>query len=123
MGDLIWGLQTTALGMGLVFAMLALLWGLLSLVLRLDAPPAPSTPTGPASPEPASAPAPAPAAPVGPDPALVAAITAAVLSHRHLLRTRAAPSMRTHWPGTLLHASRWVAAGRTRQNQSWRRTR
>ncbi len=30
----------TVLGMGLVFALLALLWGLLTLVLRLDAAPA-----------------------------------------------------------------------------------
>ena len=40
MDNLIWGLQTTVLGMGLVFALLALLWGLLTLVLRLDKEPA-----------------------------------------------------------------------------------
>jgi Na+-transporting methylmalonyl-CoA/oxaloacetate decarboxylase gamma subunit len=34
-----WGLQITALGMGLVFGLLALLWALLTLVLRLDRPP------------------------------------------------------------------------------------
>ena len=38
MENLGWGLQTTLLGMGLVFAMLALLWGLLTLLLRLDGP-------------------------------------------------------------------------------------
>ena len=38
MENLGWGLQTTLLGMGLVFAMLALLWGLLALLLRLDGP-------------------------------------------------------------------------------------
>ena len=36
MENLGWGLQMTVLGMGLVFALLALLWGLLTLVLRLD---------------------------------------------------------------------------------------
>lgn len=121
MNELGWGLQITALGMGLVFAMLALLWGLLTLVLRLDAAPSePSLePEAPAAEPPATQALPGP----GLDPAVVAAITAAVMAHRQLMRTRAAPAMRTHWPGTLLHASRWVAAGRTRQNQSWRRTR
>ena len=36
MENLAWGLQMTVLGMGLVFALLALLWGLLMLVLVLD---------------------------------------------------------------------------------------
>ena len=36
MDNLGWGLQITVLGMGLVFALLALLWGLLDLVLRFD---------------------------------------------------------------------------------------
>lgn len=120
MTELIWGLQTTALGMGLVFAMLALLWGLLVLVRRLDVPPA--APGTPAQDLPA-APQAAVSAPEGLDPARVAAIATAVMCHRQMLRTKAAPSVRTHWPGTLLHASRWVAAGRTRQNQVWRRNR
>ena len=38
MNNLTWGLQITALGMGLVFGLLALLWGLLTLVLKFDAP-------------------------------------------------------------------------------------
>ena len=36
MENLAWGLQMTVLGMGLVFALLALLWGLLTVVLILD---------------------------------------------------------------------------------------
>ena len=40
MDNLVWGLQMTVLGMGLVFGLLALLWGLLTLVLRFDKPPA-----------------------------------------------------------------------------------
>ena len=54
MENLSWGLSMTAVGMGLVFAMLALLWGLLTLVLRLDrpvaaaaAPPDAAAPAGP----------------------------------------------------------------------------
>lgn len=112
MNNLGWGLQISALGMGLVFGLLALLWGLLTLVLEFDAPPA-------AAPEPEAAPVTATAL----DPALVAAITLAVLAHGTQRRAEAAPQMRIHWPGSLLHASRWVAAGRTRQNHSWQRGR
>ena len=36
MDNLGWGLQMTVLGMGLVFGLLAALWGVLTLVLRLD---------------------------------------------------------------------------------------
>ncbi|HEX6828607.1 MAG TPA: OadG family transporter subunit [Burkholderiales bacterium] len=107
MENLVWGLQITALGMGLVFGLLALLWGLLTLVLRLDR-------------EPAAEPQAADAAP-GMDQDLVAAITVAVLTHRGVRRHEAAPAMRSYWPGSLLYASRWVAGGRARQNQSWRR--
>jgi Na+-transporting methylmalonyl-CoA/oxaloacetate decarboxylase gamma subunit len=105
-----WGLQISALGMGLVFGLLALLWGLLTLVLRWDRP----TPAAPALEA-------APVVEKGMDPALVAAIVTATLAHRANLRREAAPAMRSHWPGSRLHASRWVAAGRTRQNQSWQR--
>ena len=36
MENLGWGLQMMALGMGLVFGLLALLWGLLTLVLKFE---------------------------------------------------------------------------------------
>lgn len=104
MNNLVWGLQMTGLGMGLVFGLLALMWGLLTIVLRLDRPPAPSPP------------------PVGDvDPELVAAIMVATLAHRAQRRREAAPVMRSYWPGSLLFASRWVAIGRARQNRSWQR--
>jgi Na+-transporting methylmalonyl-CoA/oxaloacetate decarboxylase gamma subunit len=112
MNNLGWGLQISALGMGLVFGLLALLWGLLTLVLKFDTPPA-------AAPEPEAEVATAPVM----DPAVVAAITVAVLAHGANRRAEAAPQTRIHWPGSLLHASRWVAAGRTRQNHSWQRGR
>jgi Na+-transporting methylmalonyl-CoA/oxaloacetate decarboxylase gamma subunit len=110
MDNLVWGLQMTALGMGLVFGLLALLWGLLTLVQRWDRPAVAAPVVEVAS-----------VADEGMDPALVAAIVTAALAHRASLRREAAPTMRSHWPGSQLYASRWVAAGRTRQNQSWQR--
>jgi Na+-transporting methylmalonyl-CoA/oxaloacetate decarboxylase gamma subunit len=107
-----WGLQMTVLGMGLVFALLAALWGLLTLVLRFDAAPVSVTKRDAAA---------APPQGMGAD--LVAAITVAVLTHKAVRRRQAAPAMRSYWPGSLLYASRWVATGRARQNRSWRRGR
>jgi glutaconyl-CoA/methylmalonyl-CoA decarboxylase subunit delta len=109
--QLLWGLQISALGMGLVFGLLALLWGLLVLVLRFDREAAPAQPAPPR--EAAAAPA--------IDAELLAAITVATLAHRALQRREAAPVMRSYWPGSLLYASRWLAAGRARQNHSWQR--
>lgn len=112
MENLGWGLQMTVVGMGLVFALLAALWGLLNLVLRFDAPPVPSAHVV------KQAPAEAPTEEMDAD--LVAAITVAVLTHKAVRRHQAAPAMRSYWPGSLLYASRWVATGRARQNRSWR---
>jgi glutaconyl-CoA/methylmalonyl-CoA decarboxylase subunit delta len=126
MDNLAWGLQITALGMGLVFGLLALLWGLLTLVLRFDKLPAAAAPVPARAAELAPAPAVAPP-PAGPptvqgmDAELVAAIVSATLAHRSLSRRQAAPAMRSYWPGSLLYASRWVGAGRSRQNHSWQR--
>jgi hypothetical protein len=55
------------------------------------------------------------------DAELVAAIIVAALTHRALRRREAAPAMRSYWPGSLLYASRWVGAGRARQNHIWQR--
>ena len=131
MDNLGWGLQMTAVGMGLVFGLLALLWGLLALVLRFEG----------AAPEPLSADATileaeriasiaddaigaqVPVTPTvhGMDADLVAAIVVAALKHKGVRRHQAAPVMRSYWPGSLLYASRWVASGRARQNRSWQR--
>ncbi|MFO1315367.1 MAG: OadG family transporter subunit [Burkholderiales bacterium] len=116
MSDLAWGLSMTVAGMGLVFGLLALLWGLLSLVLRFDRPPAAAA-AAPAVE--AAPPHPPPAAGIAPE--LVVAITVATLSHVAALRREAAPLARSYWPGSQLFASRWVAIGRGRQNRSWRR--
>lgn len=122
MNNLVWGLEMAVVGMGLVFGLLALLWGLLTLVLRLDKPPAAMAP----QPEVAAigvgaVPASGPAMVQGMDAELVAAILVATLTHRAVRRREAAPAMRSHWPGSLLHTSRWVGAGRSRQNHSWQR--
>jgi Na+-transporting methylmalonyl-CoA/oxaloacetate decarboxylase gamma subunit len=120
MDNLRWGLEITALGMGLVFALLALLWGLLTLVLRLDRVPA-------GAPDAVVAPAPVPGADAAQesgaaiDADLLAAITVATLTHKAVLRREAAPVMRSAWPGSQLFASRWVAIGRSRQNRTWQR--
>ena len=103
------GLQLTVFGMGLVFLLLALLWGGMALMLRLDRPPAPPPTASAAPPENQAA--------SSLDPDKLAAITIAVLMHRQVRRKQAAPLMRSHLPGAL--PSRWVMAGRTRQNQNW----
>jgi len=125
MSNLAWGLQMTVLGMGLVFSVLVLLWGLLRLVLHLEdrGARAAAVPAADATPgEEALARANAPAVPRDDmDPDLVAAITAAVVAHKAVRRQEAAPSMRTFWPGSLIHASRWVGSGRVRQNRSFQR--
>jgi len=141
MDDLAFGLRTTVLGMGIVFGVLALLWCLLTIVVKLDERSARASAAAGAAeglavgsaetleaaaepgPEPAAAGVRLVGAPDDLDPRLVAAITVAILRHAEARRLQAAPAMRSYWPGSLLFASRWVAAGRTRQGQSWRRRR
>jgi glutaconyl-CoA/methylmalonyl-CoA decarboxylase subunit delta len=127
MDDLVWGLQITALGMGLVFGLLALLWGLLTLVQRLDRGPPVAPATSGASADTSSdakSGVPEAQASAGAmvnclDGDLVAAIATATLAHRALRRREAAPVMRSYLPGS--QASRWVGAGRSRQIQNWHR--
>jgi len=116
--ELQWGLTMTAAGMGLVFGLLALLWGLLTLVLRFDREPPEAPPAEAATAPAADAAAPAPTEGIAPE--LVAAITVATLAHVAAGRRVAAPLMRSYWPGSQLFASRWVAIGRGRQNTTWR---
>ena len=127
--DLLFGLRTALVGMAIVFSILAIVWGLLTVLMKLDAraaaakagaPPSAATTLSPAA---SSAPAVHLVGACDVDPRLVAAITVAILRHEEARRLQAAPAMRSYWPGSLLFASRWVAAGRTRQGQSWRRRR
>ena len=124
-----WGLQMTVLGMGLVFALLALLWLLLTLILKLDKDPIVEVSAqesmieaervaaladqavGAQTPERAT---------VNGMPAdLVAAILVATHKHRKTMRREAAPLVRSVWPGSHIFASRWLATGRARQNNNW----
>ena len=126
-----WGLEMTVLGMGLVFALLALLWLLLTLVLKLDKE---DEPEAEISPQEATVEAERIAAiaddavgaqtPERPTvngmPAdLVAAILVATHKHRKSMRRQAAPLVRTVWPGSQIFASRWLATGRARQTNNW----
>ena len=119
MENLAWGLQITVLGMGLVFGLLALLWGLLTLVLALDKEPTPVAAPQPTADEAVGEQTPEQPTVNGMPPDLVAAIMIATLKHKQVLRRQAAPFMRSYWPGSQLFASRWVAAGRARQNSTW----
>ena len=115
----------TVLGMGLVFTLLAILWALLKLVLVLDkgdeeeapqaTPQAPAEAAQSAVAEEAQAPAIPTVNGMAAD--LVAAITIAVMRHKMTLRGEAAPIMRTAQPGS--QPSRWAAAGRVRQTNTW----
>jgi sodium pump decarboxylase gamma subunit len=107
------GLTITVLGMGLVFVLLALLWVLLTAMLRLDRQPTrePEESVPPGRPKPRR--------PVKLAPEMLSAITVAVFTHQAVLRKQAAPAMRSYWPGSILFASRWVTSGRHQQTQNW----
>ncbi|GHU34172.1 sodium pump decarboxylase subunit gamma [Betaproteobacteria bacterium] len=136
MENIDWGLKMTALGMTLVFGMLALLWALLTLVLKLDKEEeepaekasAPETSATSAEAEPSAAiegnteGAQPPARPTtinGLSADLVLAILIATHKHRQTMRRQAAPLVRAVWPGSQIFASRWLAAGRARQTNNW----
>ena len=113
------GFELTIYGMGLVFLLLAVLWGLIAGLVRLDRPAA-EAPVGAAAPPPSEAevrPAWRDGATTAIDDELLAAVVIACRAHRMARRKQAAPEMRTHEPGSL--PSRWIGTGRTRQNRSW----
>jgi Na+-transporting methylmalonyl-CoA/oxaloacetate decarboxylase gamma subunit len=118
MNPLLFGLQISALGITLVFAVLLVLWGLLELIGRLDHRSPAQTgavraPVTPALPDDGAA---AQSAARSAEDAELVAVMAAVTLHAARQRRQAAPAARSYWPGSLLFASRWVAAGRMRQN-------
>ena len=120
MDNLGFGLQVTLLGLGIVFGLLIVLWLLLTLALRFEGRSGGSAAALPAEIVTIRATGGADV-PESLDPQLVAAITVAIVRHADARRRQAAPAMRSYWPGSLLFASRWVASGRMRQGQSWRR--
>jgi Na+-transporting methylmalonyl-CoA/oxaloacetate decarboxylase gamma subunit len=101
------GFELTLYGMGLVFLVLALMWGVIAWLVRLD------QAVGPVPAQDAAATRRAPAL----SPEVLAAVVIACRAHRMTRRKQAAPEMRMHEPGSL--PSRWVGSGRTRQNRSW----
>jgi Na+-transporting methylmalonyl-CoA/oxaloacetate decarboxylase gamma subunit len=115
------GLELTIYGMGLVFLLLAVLWGLIAWLVRLDqqavAEPEPEPALVEAIDAPAGAAITAPAGAPALPPDVLAAVVIACRAHRMTRRKQAAPEMRTHEPGSL--PSRWIGTGRTRQNRSW----
>ena len=125
MENMAWGLQITALGMGLVFTLLALLWGLLTLVLLLDrkseAPvdsPASDAERIAATTDAVDEQMPEPAMAIDLPPERVAAIVIATLKHRQALRrTTQSPSADTLESARTI--SPWLAAGRVQQNTQW----
>ena len=118
--DLTWGLQMMLVGMGAVFALLLALMLVLMLIGRLDRPEPEPTPelslrTGPEG-----------STEIvldhtGLDPATIAAIAVAVVTHAEHRRRQAGPEVRAHPPGSQLFASRWVSVGRSHQTQPFRR--
>ncbi|MBS1231147.1 MAG: sodium pump decarboxylase gamma subunit [Proteobacteria bacterium] len=129
MENLEWGLKMTVLGMGLVFALLGLLWALLTVILMLDKEPkavvseletnAEAERIAAVADDAVGAQVPEPATVNGMPADLVAAILVATMKHKLILRRQAAPFMRSYWPGSQLFASRWVASGRARQTTNW----
>lgn len=129
--DWAWGGMMTAVGMSVVFGLLAVLWVLLRLIGSLDEASlrrrALADEADADAPDSLAADVPVPAPTVtmtgadglGPD--TIAAIAVAVIKHADVRRKQAAPEMRTNAPGSQLWASRWVAVGRGLQNAPWRR--
>jgi len=107
-----WGIKMTVLGMGLVFALLALLWALLTLVLALDKGEAPESEDDTAGDEAADGPQ------LSGLPAdLVSAIVVATLKHKNALRGGSTSMMQTTCAS--YQPSPWAAAGRARQTNNW----
>ncbi|MGV1004725.1 MAG: OadG family transporter subunit [Candidatus Nanopelagicales bacterium] len=119
MSDLGFGLWITALGMGSVFLLLALLMLLLRAIGWWDQR-AQRQPSAPDARPPVIAPV-AGDWPTGLGDEEVAAICIAVITHARNRRLQAAPETRSAVPGTQLFASRWVGVGRGQQNRQWRR--
>ncbi len=117
MDNIGFGLWMTAMGMGTVFALLLLLMLLLRVIGWADeraSRRAPAAAVARASGTEAAGEADALTAEE------IAAITIAVITHARVRRGQAAPAMRQVAPGSQLFASRWVAVGRSYQNQPWK---
>lgn len=119
MQNLGFGLNLTAVGMGIIFGLLALLWGVLAVIGRVDAALVAREESDEEQEEGDAQPALRIEGGEGLTPEAIGAIAIAVATHAALVRREAAPSQRASQPGSLLFASRWLAAGRTRQTRSY----
>jgi sodium pump decarboxylase gamma subunit len=122
MENMAFGLNITLIGMSLVFALLALLWLVLTLIGKIDSLPfmkRGEAAAAPAEEEPAESYVVTESRSDEIDPDMMAAITVAIAAHVAMRRRQGAPSMRMTVPGSQIFASRWVAAGRARQTGSW----
>lgn len=122
MGNMAFGLNITLIGMGLVFALLALLWLVLTLIGKIDNLPfmqAKEEEEGAEEEAPEDSSVATGRHPDDIEPEVMTAITIAVAAHVAMRRRQGAPSMRMTVPGSQIFASRWLAAGRTRQTGGW----
>lgn len=116
MQNIPWGLQITAIGMGMVFLMLLILMGSLMIMTGLDKPPAEIEE---ADETPAIAAAPLAAAAGGMSDAELAAIAVAI----HTAQAGGnAPALVANQSGSGLTDSRWVAVGRSLHTTTWQRS-
>ncbi len=141
MENLSWGFQMTVLGMGLVFSLLALLWLLLTLVLKFDKEeteedaPESEAPAETVSDSAQGLPVAVAAGDAPPSelvvaialavakykaqrmpPDLAAAITVAAIEHLKNVGRWNPPVARSYWPGT--QPIRWTAEARERARQT-----
>lgn len=124
MSNVTWGLSMMVVGMGVVFLLLLLLMVVLIVIGRLDRPEAAAAIESPEPQRQLPADAGRPTVTVaadGLDDDTVAAIAIAVMTHADNRRKIAASEVRSVEPGSQLFASRWVSAGRGRQNDTFRR--
>ena len=120
MDNIAFGLNITLIGMSLVFGLLLLLWLVLFLIGKIDNLPfmKGGEKEAIAEEEPAdSCIVSGSRHEIEPD--LMTAIAIAIAAHVSSRRRQAAPSMRMTVPGSQIFASRWLAAGRTRQTGGW----
>lgn len=115
------GLNITLIGMSLVFALLALLWLVLTLIGKIDNLPflKGGEEADAAEDEPGESYVVTNRRSDEIEPDVIAAIGIAIAAHVAMRRRQGAPSMRMTVPGSQIFASRWVAAGRTRQTGGW----
>jgi glutaconyl-CoA/methylmalonyl-CoA decarboxylase subunit delta len=120
MENIPFGLNITAVGMGLVFALLLLLWLVLFLIGKLDNLSFMQEEEAPAEDEDTAGSLRVTGRHAQDlEPEVLTAIAVAIAAHVAMRRRQAAPSMRMTVPGSQIFASRWLAAGRTRQTGGW----